>query len=236
MDMLLLTNACVHIYYNYYTEEYLHYCNKYPVHHMKCVRSHIMKMLHRYTTVHIELRDLIGTSHTIDDYFDVCNRVRTLMLESKRCDNDYTCSWYMRYRQTLEINQAEYLVRGLGYVKSISDIENAVVTSEDYTSIRIKDIANVSLGPAPRRGILDKEGAEVVGGVVVARYGANPMEVINNVKEKIDELTEWIVEAMDVSALENYAKQQLTEYYNSPEGVEDFDTNWEEMQEIKGDD
>ena len=41
---------------------------------------------------------------------------------------------------------------------------------------------------------------------------------------------------MDVSALENYAKQQLTEYYNSPEGVEDFDTNWEEMQEIKGDD
>jgi len=90
--------------------------------------------------------------------------------------------------QTLEINQAEYLVRGLGYVKSIADIENAVVTSEDYTSIRIKDIANVSLGPAPRRGILDKEGAEVVGGVVVARYGANPMEVINNVKEKIGEL------------------------------------------------
>ncbi len=91
--------------------------------------------------------------------------------------------------QTLEINQAEYLVRGLGYVKSISDIENAVVTSEDYTAIRIKDIGKVSLGPATRRGILDKEGAEVVGGVVVARYGANPMEVINNVKGKINELS-----------------------------------------------
>ncbi|XCF07843.1 efflux RND transporter permease subunit [Tamlana crocina] len=91
--------------------------------------------------------------------------------------------------QTLEINQAEYLVRGLGYVKSIADIENAVVTSEDYTSIKIKDVANVSLGPATRRGILDKEGAEVVGGVVVARYGANPMEVINNVKAKINELS-----------------------------------------------
>ncbi|WP_179349071.1 efflux RND transporter permease subunit [Winogradskyella pacifica] len=90
--------------------------------------------------------------------------------------------------QTLEINQAEYLVRGLGYVKSVEDIENAVVTSEDYTAIKIKDIANVSLGPAARRGILDKEGAEVVGGVVVARYGANPMEVITNVKEKIAEL------------------------------------------------
>src|SRR5690554_5449847 len=91
--------------------------------------------------------------------------------------------------QTLEINQAEYLVRGLGYVKSVSDIENAVVTSEDYKSIRIKDIAKVALGPEARRGILDKEGAEVVGGVVVARYGANPMEVINNVKEKISDLS-----------------------------------------------
>ncbi|QHI35636.1 Cation efflux system protein CusA [Kordia antarctica] len=91
--------------------------------------------------------------------------------------------------QTLEINQAEYLVRGLGYVKSITDIENAVVTSEDFTAIKIKDIGKVSLGPATRRGILDKEGAEVVGAVVVARYGANPMEVINNVKEKISELS-----------------------------------------------
>ncbi|MBD0824921.1 efflux RND transporter permease subunit [Aestuariibaculum marinum] len=91
--------------------------------------------------------------------------------------------------QTLEINQAEYLVRGLGYVKSIADIEDAVVTSKDFTPIKIKDVAKVSLGPAARRGILDKEGAEVVGGVVVARYGANPMEVINNVKEKISELS-----------------------------------------------
>jgi len=91
--------------------------------------------------------------------------------------------------QTLEINQAEYLVRGLGYVKSIEDIENAVVVSKDYTSIKIKDIGKVSLGPAARRGILDKEGAEVVGAVVVARYGANPLEVINNVKEKINELS-----------------------------------------------
>ncbi len=91
--------------------------------------------------------------------------------------------------QTLEINQAEYLVRGLGYVKSIEDLENAVVDSENFTSIRIKDVANVHLGPATRRGILDKEGAEVVGGVVVARYGANPLEVITNVKEQIAELS-----------------------------------------------
>ncbi len=91
--------------------------------------------------------------------------------------------------QTLEMNKAEYLVRGLGYVKSIADIENAVVTSKDFTSIRIKDVGKVHLGPAARRGILDKEGAEVVGGVVVARYGANPMEVINNVKTQINNLS-----------------------------------------------
>ncbi|WP_274476164.1 efflux RND transporter permease subunit [Mangrovimonas aestuarii] len=90
--------------------------------------------------------------------------------------------------QTLEINRAEYLVRGLGYIKSYSDIEETVVTSSDYTPIKIKDIAKVALGPSSRRGILDKEGAEVVGGVVVARYGANPLEVINNVKGKINEI------------------------------------------------
>lgn len=87
--------------------------------------------------------------------------------------------------QTLEINQAEYLVRGLGYVKSIEDIQKAVVSSKDFAALKVSDVAKVSLGPAARRGILDKEGAEVVGGVVVARDGANPMEVINNVKDKI---------------------------------------------------
>ncbi|MCA0931720.1 efflux RND transporter permease subunit [Lutimonas saemankumensis] len=91
--------------------------------------------------------------------------------------------------QTLEINQAEYLIRGLGYIKSISDIENAVVDSKDFTSIRIKDVARVFIGPASRRGILDKEGAEVVGGVVTGRYGANPMKVIESVKEKIQEMS-----------------------------------------------
>jgi len=90
--------------------------------------------------------------------------------------------------QTLEINQAEYLVRGLGYIESLNDIQNAVVGTDEFIAIRIKDIANVSMGPADRRGILDKEGAEVVGGVVVSRYGANPLEVIQNVKGKIEEI------------------------------------------------
>src|SRR5690606_26684606 len=84
--------------------------------------------------------------------------------------------------KTIEINQAEYLVRGLGYIKKVEDLEEAVVSVEQNVPIRIKDIGVVSLGPANRRGLLDKDGAEVVGGVVVARYGSNPLQVINNLK------------------------------------------------------
>lgn len=91
--------------------------------------------------------------------------------------------------KTIEINKAEYLVRGLGYIESVEDIENTVVSVNDNTPVLIRDIAMVNLGPSERRGILDKGGAEVVGGVVVARYGSNPMEVINNVKDKIAELS-----------------------------------------------
>jgi Cu(I)/Ag(I) efflux system membrane protein CusA/SilA len=90
--------------------------------------------------------------------------------------------------ETIELNKVEYLVRGLGYIKNVSDLENAVVTVRNGIPVRIKDVAFVNLGPATRRGGLDKEGIEAVGGVVVARYGSNPMEVINNVKSKIKEM------------------------------------------------
>ena len=91
--------------------------------------------------------------------------------------------------QTTEINMAEYFVRGLGYVESVEDIELSVVKVVNNVPIRIKDIAVVNIGPSSRRGILDKSGAPAVGGVVVARYGANPMEVIQNVKAKIAEIS-----------------------------------------------
>ncbi len=91
--------------------------------------------------------------------------------------------------RTVELNNAEYLVRGLGYIKNLEDIEQAVVKVTDNTPIRIQDIGFVTRGPGLRRGLLDKGGAEAVGGVVVARQGANPMQVINNVKEKIEEIS-----------------------------------------------
>ncbi len=108
--------------------------------------------------------------------------------------------------KTIEINQAEYLVRGLGYVKSVEDIEKAVVAVQENVPVRIQDIAVVKLGPATRRGALDKDGTGVVGGVVVARYGANPLQVINNVKEKIAEISPGLPK----KTLTNGVESQLT--------------------------
>ena len=71
--------------------------------------------------------------------------------------------------RTIEFNRAEYLIRALGYIKSLEDIEMSVVSVRNNIPIRIKDVAKVSFGPASRRGGLDKGGAEAVGGVVVAR-------------------------------------------------------------------
>ncbi len=90
--------------------------------------------------------------------------------------------------ETIELNKVEYVIRGLGYIKNLDDLNEAVVAVRENVPVRISDIAKVSFGPATRRGGLDKDGIEAVGAVVVARYGSNPMDVINNVKEKIDEI------------------------------------------------
>ncbi|MFH1715725.1 MAG: efflux RND transporter permease subunit, partial [Planctomycetota bacterium] len=91
--------------------------------------------------------------------------------------------------RTIEINKAEYVIRGLGFIKDISDIERSVIKVNDNVPIYVKDIAKVSFGPALRRGALDKGGAEAVGGVAVVRYGFNPLEAIKNVKAKIEEIS-----------------------------------------------
>jgi copper/silver efflux system protein len=90
--------------------------------------------------------------------------------------------------ETMELNNVEYIIRGLGYVKNLHDLEISVVAVRNNVPVRIKDVARVAFGPATRRGGLDKAGSEAAGAVVVARYGSNPMEVINNVKDKIKEI------------------------------------------------
>ncbi|MCA8942087.1 MAG: efflux RND transporter permease subunit [Planctomycetes bacterium] len=90
--------------------------------------------------------------------------------------------------RTIEVNRAEYVVRGLGFLRSLEDIEATVVKVSDNVPVTIRQIAHVSTGPAMRRGALDKAGTEAVGGVVVVRYGSNPLAVIERVKAKIEEL------------------------------------------------
>lgn len=90
--------------------------------------------------------------------------------------------------RTMEINRLEYVVRGVGQVKSIKDLEQIVVAQRDGRPIILADVARVTLGPANRRGALDVAGADAVGGVVVSRYGANPVEVIEQLKLKLKEV------------------------------------------------
>jgi len=90
--------------------------------------------------------------------------------------------------KVIEKSQMEYVLRGLGFIKSIKDIENIAVGSHNGVPILVKNIGRVTLGPAFRRGVLDKGGEEVVGGVVVMRYGENPLKVIEGVKQKIKDI------------------------------------------------
>jgi copper/silver efflux system protein len=87
--------------------------------------------------------------------------------------------------EVIEDGDREYIVRGKGFFKSIEDIENVVVGINNKIPVRVKDIATVGLGPAFRRGALDKNGVEAVGGVVTMRFGQNPKEVIDGVKKRI---------------------------------------------------
>jgi len=91
--------------------------------------------------------------------------------------------------RTLEVNRAEYIVRGLGFIESPEDLEQTAITARDGQPILIGDIAKVAFGPAIRRGVLTKAGVEAVGGVVVVRYGENPLATIELIKEQIQRTT-----------------------------------------------
>ena len=113
--------------------------------------------------------------------------------------------------KSIELNRTEYFIRGIGFITQVSDIEDSVVTVNDNVPVLVKHIGTVALGPAIRRGALDKGGAQAVGGVVVARYGDNPLAVIKSVKDKIEETKE----ALPAKAVFDYSK-------TSKEQLEDF--------------
>ena len=87
--------------------------------------------------------------------------------------------------KVMEANDREFVVRGLGLIASVADIEKIVLSSSAGTPVTIRNVATVQLGPEFRRGVLDKGGVDTVGGVVVIRYGANARQVIRDVKTKI---------------------------------------------------
>jgi Cu(I)/Ag(I) efflux system membrane protein CusA/SilA len=89
----------------------------------------------------------------------------------------------------LDMNGAEYMIRGLGYLRSLSDLENVPVATKNGTPVLVKDLGTVTFGPDVRRGAADWQGqGETVGGIVVMRYGMNALNVIAGVKEKFKEI------------------------------------------------
>lgn len=90
--------------------------------------------------------------------------------------------------KVLEVNDTEEAVRGVGLINSVDDLNNIVLTASGGAPVYIRNVADVHLGPEFRRGVLDKAGKEVVGGVVVIRNGANALEIIDAIRQKIKAL------------------------------------------------
>ncbi len=102
--------------------------------------------------------------------------------------------------RVVEFAATEYFVRGRGYIKSVEDIELIPVKANKHgTPVYIRDIANVQLGPDIRRGIADLDGkGETVGGIVIMRYGENALEVINRVKQKLEDIEPSLPEGVEI--------------------------------------
>ena len=104
--------------------------------------------------------------------------------------------------RVVEMAETEYMVRGKGYLRGTNDIRNLVVKSERGTPVLIRDIARVELGPDERRGLTELNGeGEVVSGIVMARYGQNALEVIDNIKNKIAEVSSGLPNGVTIQAV-----------------------------------
>ncbi|MFZ2282089.1 MAG: efflux RND transporter permease subunit [Prosthecobacter sp.] len=90
--------------------------------------------------------------------------------------------------KVLEKNGLEFFIRGVGFIKSVEDLEKVVIRQEGGTPIQLKHVSTVTLGPDFRRGALDKDGVEAVGGVALMRYGENPQHVVERLKAQIKQL------------------------------------------------
>ena len=102
----------------------------------------------------------------------------------------------------VEMAETEFMVRGRGYLRGIADLEQLVVKAEGGIPVLLKDVARVELGPDERRGITELNGdGEVVAGIVMARYGQNALDVIHNLKAKIEEIASGLPEGVTIEAV-----------------------------------
>lgn len=133
--------------------------------------------------------------------------------------------------RTIEVNRVEYIVRGVGYLKTTEDLLNTVIKQQDNVPIYVRNVATVALGPALRRGVLDKEGAEAVGGVAVVRFGENPLHIIENVKAQLDQIGDRdFVDGQDTWVLRGFektledgtvSKVRIVPFYDRTELIQD---------------
>lgn len=101
----------------------------------------------------------------------------------------------------IELGGAEYMIRGLGYLRSLSDLETVPVASKNGTPVLVKDLGDVSFGPDIRRGVAEWNGeGEAVGGIVVMRYGLNALNVISGVKQKLAEISGSLPPGVEIVA------------------------------------
>ncbi|MGZ8175735.1 MAG: efflux RND transporter permease subunit [Methylobacter sp.] len=99
-----------------------------------------------------------------------------------------------------EMGETEYMVRGLGYIKSIADLKTIPVGVDvNGTPIRLQDVSSIQIGPELRRGVTELNGeGEVAGGVVIMRFGENAQETIKDVRKKLDELKKGLPEGVEI--------------------------------------
>lgn len=112
--------------------------------------------------------------------------------------------------RTLEMAETEYLIRSFGYINKVEDLQQAVLKSKDGTPITIGDVARVVEGPAIRRGVTELNGVgEAVGGIVVMRPGANALDVIHSVKERLETIKQGLPDGVEVKTV--YDRSKLIE-------------------------
>lgn len=110
--------------------------------------------------------------------------------------------------RVLEMGGAQYMIRGLGYLRSLQDLETVPVATKNGTPVLVRDLGNVTFGPDIRQGVVEWNGeGETVGGIIVMRYGMNALRVIDGVKKKLDEIKPSLPKGVEIAS--GYDRSEL---------------------------